>query len=310
VIPPVRQFGVDASWLGTSESGMVALSRDYPLEHIGTAQGLRHDWVNGMVFDERGRLWVGSVGGINCISPDRSMLAAGAPPRGPGSSETRLFDRTVYITNYVHRAMYMCQRFTIPSAPGGARVESIWFSGYRGLICLVDNRWFMLRDACGLPNTAFQVVDFDSEGRLCVGTRDHGIYRSKQPITVALLSSTATTDVPFPPDQGVGHFGMEVSAPLFEQAWSDAAEIDALIWKDGTLWVGAPDGVFAIDGTSLKTAVKLDARNGLRADNGTSMTFAPDGSLWVGTNGGLSLIDREGAHRDAQRHAPGRSRRQ
>ncbi|HET6347633.1 MAG TPA: two-component regulator propeller domain-containing protein [Candidatus Krumholzibacteria bacterium] len=291
VVPPARHFDTNAIWLGTSESGVVALRDDQRVESIGTAQGLRHDWVNSLVFDDHGRLWVGSVGGINCIAPDHSMLQPGAPRRGPAVSEARLFDRRVTITSYVHRAMYMCQRVEIPSGAQGGTVESIWFSGFRGLICLVDNTWYMLRDACGLPNTAFQGVDFDADGRLWVATRDHGIYRSTEPVTAALLKSAATVVVPYPPDQGTGTFGMEVSTPLFEPAWSDAAEIDALIWNDGTLWVGSPDGVFAIDGSTLKTAVRFDATNGLGADNGTSMAFAPDGSLWVGTNGGLSLID-------------------
>jgi len=218
---------------------------------------LRNNWVNGIVFDEHKRLWVGSVGGINCISSDRSMLASNAPPHGPQSHDLQLFDHHVTITNYVDRAVYMCQRFEIPTGIPGGKVESIWFSGYRALICLVGNHWYMLRDACSLPITSFQTVDFDSDGRLLVGTRDHGIYRSREPITAAWLASMATREVPFPPGQGAGTFAMEVVTPLFDQAWSDAAEIDALIWKDGTLWVGAPDGVFAVDGTSLKTAVKF-----------------------------------------------------
>jgi signal transduction histidine kinase/ligand-binding sensor domain-containing protein len=290
VIPPVRGFGTDAMWLGTSESGLVAVAGNR-VQTIDTGQGLRNNWVNGIVFDAKGRLWVGSVGGINCISPDRGMLAPGAPPRGAGGGETRLFDRTVTITGYVHRAMYNCQRFEIGSGTGTDRVESLWFAGFRGLICLVNNRWFMLRDACGLPNTAFHAVEFDPQGRLWVGTRDQGIYRSTQPVTAALLASVATVAVPFPPDQGTGTFGMEASAPLFEPVWKDAAEIDALIWKDGTLWVGSPEGVFAVDGAGLRTLTHLSAENGLPADNGTSMAFAPDGALWVGTNGGLSLVD-------------------
>lgn len=291
VSPPVRQFGTDAIWLGTSESGVVALSRDSQVQTIGMAEGLRHNWVNGMVFDDHGRLWVGSVGGINCISPDRSMLGPGAPHRGPESSEARVFDRTAYVTNYLHRATYMCQRFEIPAGPAGGRVESLWFPGFQRLICLVNNTWYVLWDPCGLPSTSFQLVDFDSDGRLWVGTRDRGIYRSKEPITAAWLASAATTDVPFPPGQGIGNFGRQLEGSLFEPAWSDAAEIDAMIWKDGTLWVGAPEGVFAVDGTSLKTTTHLTPKDGLGADNGTSMALAPDGSLWVGTNGGLSLVD-------------------
>ncbi|HET6462377.1 MAG TPA: histidine kinase dimerization/phospho-acceptor domain-containing protein, partial [Candidatus Krumholzibacteria bacterium] len=288
VTPSMHGLGIEAIWLGTSESGIVAISHGR-VQTIGTAQGLRHEWVNSVVDDEHGRLWVGSVGGINCISPDRSMLSAGAPRRGPATSDTRLFDRPVTITTYVHRSTYMCQRFEIPS--GSGKVESLWFSGFQRLMCLVNNTWYVLWEPSGLPSTAFQLVEFDTQGRLWVGTRDHGIYRSKQPITAELLASTATVDVPFPAGQGTGNFGKEVNAPLFEASWNDAPEIDALIWKEGTLWVGSPDGVFAIDGESLKTAVKLTAKDGMHADNGTSMAFGSDGSLWVGTNGGIAEID-------------------
>ncbi len=293
VLPPVRQFGADATWLATSESGLIALSNNNQVQTIGTPQGLRHNWVNSMVFDAKGRLWVGSVGGINCIAPDRSMTAPGAPRRGPATSDTRLFDRSATVTTYVHRSTYMCQRFEIPAgaAASSARVESLWFSGFQRLICLVNNSWYVLWEPCGLPSTSFQLVEFDAEGRLWVGTRDHGIYRSKRPITAELLATTATTAVPFPAGQGSGNFGMEVSAPLFEASWNDAPEIDALIWREGTLWVGSPDGVFAIDGESLKTTVKLTAKDGMPANNGTSMAFSPSGALWAGTNGGLAEID-------------------
>lgn len=291
VIPTLHAFDKDAVWLGTSESGLVALSHDGQVQTIGTAQGLRHNWVNSVVFDSKGRLWVGSVGGINCIAPDRSMASPSAPRRGPATSDARLFDRSATITTYVHRSTYMCQRFEIPAGANGGKVESLWFSGFQRLICLVNNTWYVLWEPCGLPSTPFQLVEFDAQGRLWVGTRDHGIYRSKQPITAELLATTATTAVPFPAGQGSGDFGMEVNAPLFEASWNDAPEIDALIWKEGTLWVGSPDGVFAIDGESLKTTVKLTAKDGMHANNGTSMAFAPSGALWVGTNGGLSEID-------------------
>jgi len=292
VVPPVRQFGVDATWLGTSQSGIIALASDNRVQTIGTAQGLRHDWVNGLVFDEKGRLWVGSAGGINCISPDRRLMASDAPRRGPQTGEARLFNRSVYITTYLHRATYTCQRLDIPAGAGNGHVESLWFSAFQRLICLVNNRWYVLREPAGLPTTvAFQLVALDQDGRLWVGTRDHGIYRSRAPITEALLASSATTAFPFPADQGTGNFGMEVNTPIFEPAWSDAAEIDALAWRDHELWVGTPEGVYVVDGSSLKTTTHLNSRNGLLADNGTSMSFAPDGSLWVGTNGGLSLVD-------------------
>lgn len=293
VIPSLHAFDHDATWLGTSESGLVALSRDGHVQTIGTAQGLWHNCVNSMVFDSRGRLWVGSVGGINCIAPDRSMTASGAPRRGPSTSDTRLFDRSVTITTYVHRSTYVCQRFEIPAGAGAgsAKTESLWFSGFQRLICLVNNKWYVLWEPCGLPSTSFQGVELDAEGRLWVATNGSGIYRSKQPITAELLATTATTEVPFPAGQGTGNFGMEVNAPLFDPAWSDAAEILALIWKDGAMWVGTPGGVYAVDGATLKTASHFSVKNGMPANNGHSLAFSPSGSLWAGTNGGLCEID-------------------
>jgi signal transduction histidine kinase/ligand-binding sensor domain-containing protein len=290
VIPSARAFGVRATWVATSESGVVCLAGADSAQAIGTAQGLPRDWANSMVFDERGRLWVATVGGIHCVSPDRSLLAPGAPRRGSQTAQTRLFGRTLYITSYIERAVYGCQRFEIPAGAAG-RTESLWFPASRALISLVNGRWFVLREACGLPSTLFQVVDFDDKGRLWVGTRDRGIYRSKRPVTAELLSATATTEVLFPSSQGAGRFGREVSVPLFEPAWSEAAQIDAMIWKDGVLWVGTPDGVFALQGEPLASLAHLTRDDGLRADNGTSMTFSPSGALWVGTNGGLAEID-------------------
>jgi signal transduction histidine kinase/ligand-binding sensor domain-containing protein len=292
VIPPVQQLGLDAMWLGTSESGLVCLTSDNQTQAITTAHGLRHDWVNSRAFDAQGRLWVGTVSGINCISADRSMLGPGAPRRAPATSTLNVFGRTLYLTNYVQRSTYTVQRVPIPSGPSGPLVESMWFSCFRNLICLVNNTWYVMRDASGLPaGTAIQVIDIGKDGRMWVGTRGGGIYRSKQPITVAMLSTIATTPLPFPPNEGVGNFGVEVTAPVFEPVWSEANQIDALIWNQGVLWVGTPDGVFALEGDPIRVSAHLTRENGMRANNGTSMAFAPDGELWVGTNGGLTEID-------------------
>jgi hypothetical protein len=169
--------------VGNSESGIVCTPKRRCADHYDR-EGIANR-VNGMVFDETaGCGW--HRPSINC-PPDR-MLGSGAPRRVPQTSMADVFGRSLHITSYVERATYGCQRFAISAGSSGAAVESLWFSAIRALICLVNNRWFMLQEACGLPSTAFQVIDFDAEGRLWVGTVDRGIYRSKQPISFELLN--------------------------------------------------------------------------------------------------------------------------
>jgi signal transduction histidine kinase len=209
-----------------------------------------------------------------------------------------LFGRPAVLSNYVHRSIYACERMPMPSgaAPGDA-VESIWFPAFHNLFCLVNEKWFVFRESCGLPVTAFQTVAFDDQGRLWVGTRDRGLYRSTAPLTVSALAAAATTSVDFPAGEGVGKFCDEVVAPLFESVWSDAngaptTEIDRIIWRDGVLWVGTPAGLFAIEGNPPHVSVRLTRAEGLQANNATSIAFSTaTGTLWVGTNGGLSEID-------------------
>lgn len=291
VLPPIEGLGVTATWLSTSESGIVCFDDSGRVQSIGTSDGLRNNWVNNVVFDEKGRLWVGTASGINCLAPDRSMFGAGAPRHAPETSQVQLFGKPVYITNYIRRSIYACESFRMSTGEQGESVESLWFPAFRHLFCLVGGEWLDFRMASGLPETFLHSVAFDGDGRLLVGTRDHGIFRSTLPLTTSMLASLKRTPLPFPAGEGVGNFGSEIVETVFEPLWSGANQIDAMIWKDSMLWVGTPDGVFALEGDPLRVAKHLTRDDGLRANNGTSMAFSPSGSLWVGTNGGLSEVD-------------------
>jgi signal transduction histidine kinase/ligand-binding sensor domain-containing protein len=289
VIPPARGPGEHDLWLGTAEGGVVCVRDNRMVANIDADGGLKNNWVNALVFDGGGRLWVGTSAGINCIS----LPGVIAPPPAPHRTRTRVFDGNATVASYRNTSVYLCRRFMIPGRNGP--VESLWMAGFQNLFCFVDGRWFILRERAGLEVTAFQALALDDEGRLWVGTRDHGLYRSIRPMTAATLTGADLETVPYQAAEGTGTFGDEVTSPLFERMWSrdDGAptnQIETVAWHDGQLWAGTPVGLFVFEGDPPRATARLDQATGLGASNVTAMSFAPDGHLWIGTNGGLSEV--------------------
>jgi signal transduction histidine kinase len=220
-----------------------------------------------------------------------------SPRRAPETGALRLAGRTVWLTHYLHRSVYACDRLRMRRGAGSETVESLWFPAFHHLICLVNDRWIVMDESCGLPVTAFQSVAFDDEGRLWVGTRDHGLYRSTTPLTVAAIDSLTRIPFPFPPGEGTGVFGDEIVSAIFEPVWSESNgapsnQLDRILWRDGVMWAGTPAGLFALEGNPPRVSASVTPLQGLPADNATSMAFSPaTGTLWVGTNGGLCEVD-------------------
>lgn len=289
VIPP-SAAGSSALWLGTTEGGAVSIRSSDSVAAVNTDQGLRSNWVNGLVFDGAGRLWMGTAAGINCLSLD-----PGNPP--PASSlrrNVRVFDRAGVLTSYRTTSVYACFRLSMPGEGGAA--EGLWFAGIQYLFCFVDGRWFVLRERTGLPVTSFHAVAVDDDHHVWVGTRDRGLYRSIAPITLSALTAATREPVPHLPEEGPGVFGEEITSALFAPAWSrelgaPTNQIETILWRNGGLWVGTPVGLFLFEGSPPRVVAHFTRDDGLEASNATAMAFSPTGTLWVGTNGGLSEID-------------------
>jgi signal transduction histidine kinase/ligand-binding sensor domain-containing protein len=290
VIPPSATGDPNALWIGTTEGGVVAIRRDGAIASIDAHQGLCNNWVNGLVFDHTGRLWMGTASGINCLSLDPRH----APPASPRRTKVRVFDKDGVLASYRNTSVYACFRHDIPGR-GGA-VESLWFAGIQNLFCFVDGRWWVLREHAGLPVTSFHAVAVDDNRHVWVGTRDRGLYRSVAPFSLEALESSAREPVPLQPEEGEGVFGDEITNPLFEPVWSrelgaPTNQIETIAWRNGALWVGTPVGLFLFEGEPARVVKHFTRDDGLEATNATAMAFSPSGSLWVGTNGGLSEID-------------------
>ncbi|HEX5131303.1 MAG TPA: two-component regulator propeller domain-containing protein [Candidatus Krumholzibacteria bacterium] len=290
ILPPSATRGGDDLWLGTAEGGIVCI-RDHRLAAtINTDSGLRNNWVNALVFDDEGRLWAGTSAGINCIA----FADSPPPPKAPRQTRTRIFGKDAVVASYRNTSVYTCRAFNIAGASGP--VESLWLAGFQNLFCLVDGRWFILRERTGLVVTAFQAIAMDDDGRVWVGTRDQGLFRSIAPMTVATLTGASSEPVPYQPNEGDGVFGDEITRPIFERVWSreqgaPTNQIETIAWHDGSLWTGTPVGLFVFDGATATATHRIDRDNGLGASNVTAMSFAPGERLWIGTNGGLSEVD-------------------
>jgi len=289
VIPP-SAADPTAMWLGTTESGVVAIRTDGTVATLDTDDGLRNNWVNGLVFDDAGRLWMGTATGINCLTFEGLAVA----PPSALHTRVRVFEHAGVVTGYRNTSVYTCFRAHLPGRDG--LVESLWFAGIQNLFCRVDERWWVMRERAGLPVTSFHSVAVDRDGFIWVGTRDHGLYRSHTPLTLAALEASSFEAVTLPPEEGGGDFGREITAPIFEAVWSRETgaptnQIEAILWRDGALWVGTPVGLFVFEGAPPRVVAHFTSDEGLRAPNATAMAFSPSGTLWVGTNGGLTEID-------------------
>ena len=268
-------------WAGTSEGGIACINDDFESEYIQTGSGLTGNWVNGLVYDQSGRVWAGTARGLNSIS------FAGARPLESASSsrEIAVFGETAIVSTYPATSVLAAEKLMIrEDGDSDSVVESIWFPAFQAVYAVVDEKLYTLDGSTGLPAAIFHAVAFDGDRHLWVGTRDHGIYRSTAPVTAETLRRNETG---------------EDAALRFEPWWSTDSgapsnQIEKMLWYAGAMWVGTPLGLAVLEAGTAAITHLITAGEGLRAGNATSFAVSPvSGMLWVGTNQGLAEIDPE-----------------
>lgn len=294
VVPPVAALSPSGIWVGTSGGGISLIKKDGKVETIQADRGLRNNWVTSLALDQKGRLWMGTATGINCLSLNPQM----PPPPSRQVHNISFFNQKAIVAGYEYNTISACKVLPLPESMNeGKKIESLWFPAFRVLYCFADNEWFLFRAASGLPATVFHAVAFDDEGRLWVGTIDGGLFRSNISLTLLKMRELPAQDIDYLPEEGAGRFGREIIAPVFEPKWNrlngaPSNQIETMIWRNGALWVGTPEGLAVIEGDPPQMTTHLIVKDGLRANNITGMAFSPvTGTLWVGTNGGLAEID-------------------
>ncbi len=264
-----------ALWAGTSEGG-ISCVRGAESAYVDRTHGLWSNWANGLAYDARGRLWIGTARGIN-------GLAFGGEPMPPGytqQSTVTLLGERARLVGYPSVSILAVTTGTLPEAPGAPdSVEVVLFPAYHALYILSGDTWITLGAEVGIPQAILHAAAFDGAGYLWVGTRDRGLYRSTRPLTLRALLPGAET------------------GPVFAPVWSadtgaPSNQIETLKWHRGLLWIGTPEGLVALDADAVAPVATLTKEEGLPASNATSVAVSPvTGHLWVGTNGGLAEID-------------------
>jgi signal transduction histidine kinase/ligand-binding sensor domain-containing protein len=266
-------------WAGTSEGGLACINDDFSSDYIQLEDGLTGNWVNGLAYDQTGRLWVGTARGLNSISfgdiPPPDAVSA--------SNEISVFGAPALLATYPAASILAVEKLMIKEHPDtDSYIESIWFPAYQSVYAFVNGQLYTLDSTTGLPVAIFHTVAFDGNGHLWVGTRDKGIYRSIEPFTLETLIQNEISDRP---------------NILFEPWWSTengapSNQIENMVWQSGSMWVGTQTGLAILENGTRNLKKLITTRDGLRANNAISFALSPvNGMLWVGTNQGLAELD-------------------
>jgi len=267
-------------WVGTG-GGLAAIAPDGSTSTLRVQEGMRSNSVYSLGADARGRLWVGTVGGVNCIS---------APADAPADAPTGLGTVTrnnvsiggvpAVVTGIPIDVTYVSRAF-----PTTAGTEAVWFSGSGVTSCYAGNEWFFFRKSSGLPSTGGTSVAVDDAGYVWVTTADNGLYRSDAPFAPDALRGTLG-----------GTDGREVMQHTFSAVWTTASgaptnSLRSLLWYRGHLWVGTSEGLVVLQTSPLRPVATLLHQ---RLGGGIVVGMAPSpvtGNVWVSQNAGLVAID-------------------
>ena len=296
VLPPKPGRSFPELIVGTSGGGISFISTAMNAQYLQKAEGISNNWINVLLVDEQGRMWVGlSPGGINCITPDKIPV----PVNSYRQTEQILNEHKVTISQYDFTSIYSAASVTLHSSltSDSVQKQSIWFAGYLKLFCFVDDIWYVFGNESGLPATSYQSVTQGDDGRIWVGTQDGGLYRSVLPMTLDSLKQYPTQNVPSVLGHKGGVFGKMVTQQVFEQVWSRKSGapsnlIQAMMWYDHKLWVTMTAGLAVIEDNPPHMTSLITTAEGLKSNLVGSIALSPTThTLWVGTNGGIAEID-------------------
>ncbi|PWN05507.1 sensor histidine kinase [Rhodohalobacter mucosus] len=281
VLPSSDQSNPCRIWAGTSEGGVACIDENFSSQYIQLEDGLSGSWVNGLAYDPSGRVWMGTNRGLNSLSfPGTSPLEEAV-----SSNEISVFDTPSVMSSYRANSILAVDKLLIREKPGEeATIESIWFPAYQAVYSVIGDKLYALDMESGLPPAIFHSTAFDDEGFLWVGTRDRGIYRSIEPLTLETLVQNERSDQP---------------TILFEPWWSadtgaPSNQIEKMLWHSGSMWVGTPVGLAVVDAKTKNINRLITTANGLSANNVTSFAESPvTGNIWAGTNQGLAEIESQ-----------------
>jgi len=309
-------------WVGTQE-GLARFdgARFVVFDRRNTPE-IRSNLITTLHGDARGRLWVGTAGGVSVLEQGRFHALEGAP--GIASSPVYAIaedrDGGIWIgaeAGLLHSDGRSIQQVSLRGSPRMLSVRTLhvdrsgalWIgTTANGLYRRAGDRMEReaLSDAATLPTVSALYEDVD--GSLWVGTEEAQLFRTKRSIAGA-----ATPDLRFEPISTGGRSVGGIRAILRDRdrlLWVATMGGGLLRWHqgvftevntgttsssdlralhedvEGNLWVGSYGGglLRLRDGKFTP----FGAPEGLRGNLAWTVAPNADGSLWVGTDAGLS----------------------
>jgi signal transduction histidine kinase/DNA-binding response OmpR family regulator/ligand-binding sensor domain-containing protein len=254
-------------------AGVVLFTPDNARTVLSVKEGLLSNSAYSLSRDGEGRIWIGTVGGANCLS-----IPGNAPPTMAGSKRTNITIAGIAAVNtsFPVDTTYLVQPFNIN------KTETIWLAGTHGINCLAGGRWYTFGTTAGMPPTGASGLAVDDDGYVWAGTPDSGLLRSITPFNPAAL-----------PPGAVEKF--------FSPAWTHASgartdSVRTLLWTGGRLWSGTANGLAILDTKPLHTVATVpDAALGGSLVAGL-MPSPHRKSVWVSQNAGLVEVDQRDFH--------------
>lgn len=244
---PFRQMlGVETSsdgwlWLIGEENGIARWRPGEQPLRVNHASGLANDTVYTTLADEAGGVYVGTASGLDHVSAAGEVTHFGDMHGVPASP-----------VRSVHRS------------PDGGFALTV-----AGRVGWIGPQGFRYLQGDRIPTSA-QLLMYDSDGGLLIGTNDQGLWRYG-PRGLEQL------------DRRHGLHGNRVVS-LYED-------------REGSIWIGSSDGLYQLRDLIFTS---IDGRQGIGEGYVRALSEYPAGTLWIGSTDGLYRREGESVQRFAR----------
>ena len=320
----------DTVWAGSAGEGLFEFKAG-KLVAINASSGLSDNTVEALFADREGKLWVGTHGGLNCLSTRYLSVLSHREGLGYGAVQSVAEVRPgEFWASKPSEGVYRWdgQRFsllTLSGLPAGepgvnsllaARDGSCWVAGNFGLLHFADPE--NSEQVAGSPALTNQAIGALAqsfpEGDIWAGSRSGELWRFTSNAWVAQTNFVCHHPITaIVPDTGgnvwIGTEGDGVykwnSQPGvacekmrgLPSSWIRTLYVDA----EHSVWIGTGSGLSRLRNDSLST---FTARDGL-PDNTVSQILEDDlGNIWLGGNRGIVRVKKQDLEDLAQHKIP------
>ncbi len=294
-------------------------------EHLNAAKGLHHNFVNDIMFDQEGNLWMANYkGGISRLRDGKFINYSGIGGlHGKVVNAICELDTNKYLVAFDNGRMSVIDNgninlFSTKTRLEGKRIRhllkdsknNLWISTYSGLLKVSPDRkeiWYRNKNGL-LPIAQIRLTYEDLKGRLWVGTKNQGLIRINQDnsLTVFNTSNGLSANLIMSVEElksgeilvgtSEGNGGLNViSGDSVEAVYSTKEGLisdvvfNTYTDSSGITWIASDGGLCRFKDGNIKCFTKED---GLADDSPFDILEDRFGGLWLPCSKGLMKVDK------------------